>query len=292
MQHKVSVGDLEFRYRQIGESGPIIILLHGFGGGPADWEIMGAELSKDHRVLIPNISPLFASREPISFSDQIVILRELVEKMNPMNEKIHLVGSSYGGTLTWGLSRGLETTVASQTLVNPMPLYPLSVLRHPHVRILFWLLRIPGALRLFVMSHFGRKVLFKLGQLFRMGIVGNKKFMHLNHRKLFLIEKAIQRFYWIISNESWQKWEADSWRSMIPTFIIAGGKDRLFHPKDYRKFSDLAISSVFRIIEGASHLAVKSHGEEISNRTRELIDLIEDRKPEEPAPDALILEPA
>src|SRR5690349_4478101 len=123
------VGNLEFKCTKLGSSGPLVVLLHGYGGGPLDWHYVIPSLEANHRLLIPNLTPLFSSPRPHTFSKQVEVMATLINQLNSAREKFVLVGSSYGGTLSWGLRAHFQSLVTGHILINPMPLDPLPALK-------------------------------------------------------------------------------------------------------------------------------------------------------------------
>src|SRR5690606_13806231 len=100
---RIQVGELSFKCATSGQAGPLVVLLHGYGGGPLDWRNIVPLLETNHRLLIPNLMPLFSSRQPLTFSRQVEIVAALLNQLNGAREPFVLVGASYGGTLSWGL---------------------------------------------------------------------------------------------------------------------------------------------------------------------------------------------
>ena len=189
------------RYRQYGESGPVIVLLHGFGGGPMDFKPLIEELEKDHQLIVPNLKFFFSNREPLRFDKQLELLKEFIDcKLQSTTAPFHLMGVSYGGTQSLALRSFMPERILTHALVNPMPLKPLEKLRNPLLKLILSFYYIPGGLNLFFKTAAGFKTLQGLGKVFNMGLMGQRKLKHFNARKVMLIEKALKRFVWVTNH--------------------------------------------------------------------------------------------
>lgn len=268
---RIRAGELEFKCRASGSDGPLVILLHGYGGGPLDWHHVIPQLEKNHRLIIPNLTPLFSCVNPIGYSKQVEILSSLINQVNPQREPFVLVGTSYGGTLSWGLRAHFQSLVTGHVLVNPMPLDPLVSLKSSQLRMLFGLNMVPGALPLFLKTSMGRSLLLELGDAFGFGGDGRKGLLQLSERKLSLVGKAVQRFAWIAQHENWSYWTHQIRDHLIPLLVVTGSKDPLFDEKDFRGYQLLVPMSEHQSIEYGSHLLIKENADDLSAR---LIDFI------------------
>lgn len=254
----VRLGQFEFKYTTSGDAGPVVLLLHGFGGGPLDWRHLVPELSSEHRLVIPNLKPLFTAARPVPFSKQVELLAGLINHVNPAREEFVLVGTSFGATLSWGLRAHFQSLVSGHILINPMPLDPLPTLKSAQLRMLFGLNMVPGAMPLFLRTKMGRDLLIELGEIFGLG-------GHASEKKLALVSKAIQRFAWIAQHEDWSYW-ADQLRDhVIPALVITGNEDPLFSEKDFRSYQLRLPLSEHISLGKANHLLTRTHGPELAN---------------------------
>jgi pimeloyl-ACP methyl ester carboxylesterase len=259
---RIRIGHLEFKCTSVGETGPLIVLLHGFGGGPLDWHHTIPGLSANHRLLIPNLTPLFSSVHPISFTQQVEYLGNLISHINQQGEPFVIVGSSFGGTLSWGIRSKFQNLVQAHVMVNPMPLEPLPLLKSAQLRVLFGLNMVPGALPLFLKTRKGRELLLELGSVFGFGAEGRRGLEGgLSERKLTLVSKAVQRFAWITQAEDWAHWKKQLMDHMIPLLLITGSDDPLFIEKDFRSYQNLVPMSEHMPVTSANHMLVKTHGD-------------------------------
>ena len=83
-----------------GGSGPTVLLIHGFGaGGLPTWLPVARHLAKTHRVIIPDLLWFggSTSRASPSLDAQAESIQLLVEHLVSPDERVDVVGSSYGG---------------------------------------------------------------------------------------------------------------------------------------------------------------------------------------------------
>lgn len=125
MSHKIN-------HREIGE-GPILVLLHGYGGSAMHWDGLLENLKGCYRVVIPSISHLFLSQDKIYFSIQVEVLAKYLKEHFP-GQKVNLAGTSYGGALAWALSTQYPELVDQLVLINPMLPHPGKLFVPPEVR--------------------------------------------------------------------------------------------------------------------------------------------------------------
>ena len=227
----LKLDNMNFRYVDVGE-GPMIVLLHGFGGHPHDWKDVVSHLSQGHRVVVPYLSPFFTSELPQTFSQQVRIVCKLILLLNQHEEPFHVAGTSYGGALSWGVRIHLGSLVRSHTLINPMPLDPTEHIHDFFVRTALFASRLPLGLELLFRTRFGRKTIRQMGQIFHMGLVGKRKIQNFNSRKYKLVYGALKRFMWISKNENWAPW-LETAKDFIPTALIFGNQDKLFRKESF-----------------------------------------------------------
>jgi pimeloyl-ACP methyl ester carboxylesterase len=239
-------------------------LLHGFGGGPSDWVEVSAELAKTSRVVLPNLKTFFSHAEPLSFSKQVSLLAEFIQSLYGRKsvDTINLMGQSYGATLSIGLRLQAAFSIGSHTLLNPMPFRPLQAIRNPEIQILANMGSMPGGVKMFLKSTLGRRGLEELAKVFRIGALGHHEVQHFNDRKLLLVEKAFERFRWIVMNEDWDFWEQKSKNlrpGEITRFLYSSG-DSLFNPEDYRKWAEKFKAKEIVEVPHQGHLLVQDIG--------------------------------
>lgn len=102
--YKSSLGKL--RYRQLGESGPVVLLLlHGLGGSIENWQYNIQELAKHFKVYAIEPIGCGSSDKPAIKYTLDVMADSVIEFLRAQNfEKLSLVGNSMGGALSLKLA--------------------------------------------------------------------------------------------------------------------------------------------------------------------------------------------
>lgn len=243
--------------------GKTIILLHGFGESFANWLSIAEELQTEYRVVIPNISTLYAQKDPLTFTQQVDLLAQWLELVIPPGESFHLVGMSYGGLLSFALRSKSQAPIQSHTLINPMPMEPTKFLKSWRLRQLLYVSRWPGVLNFLRLTPWGKSTFKYLGTVFHMGFRGKKVIHIFNQRKFLIIYKALKRFLWISANEDWSYWKSIKHKDRIYTQLIYSEKDSLFSATQYLKICSQFQEARVKSIKGAGHLVVESHYKEV-----------------------------
>ncbi|MCB0421461.1 MAG: alpha/beta hydrolase [Bdellovibrionales bacterium] len=262
----VQLDNLQIRYHEIGE-GPLVVLLHGYGGHASNLSAIGKSLAKNHRVVIPHLGILYRTQPALTFAQQIRILKKFMIHINPYRESFHLFGTSYGGALSLGLRKEFASHVISHTLVNPMPPAPLTFINSKMLKFLFLCDRLPFCLGFLLKYKFGGSTLKKLGKIFHMGISGRRKIQHFNRRKYQLIKKALKRFVWILKSEDWGPWEKE-YSDLIPTLVVTSQSDPIFTQEGYLKFRKLFKNVTIEELDDSSHMVAKWRPKKISKLMR------------------------
>lgn len=99
-RHVIDAGDHRITYLE-GGKGDAVILLHGFGGEKDNWTRFAGGLTRDYRVVIPDLPGFGESTRNISarydIENQVERLNRFVEAMKL--DRFHLAGNSMGGTI-------------------------------------------------------------------------------------------------------------------------------------------------------------------------------------------------
>jgi pimeloyl-ACP methyl ester carboxylesterase len=112
-------GDGAMVWRVWGE-GPVLVLLHGGAGSWRHWAHNIDDLSRDHRLLVPDLPGLGESAmlpEPRTAETVAAILAEGLDRLLGADASYDLVGFSFGGTAAGCLAARHGARVRSLTLV-------------------------------------------------------------------------------------------------------------------------------------------------------------------------------
>lgn len=117
----VDIMGLRTRYRQVGTSGPVVLLVHGIYSSIEDWQGNIGPLAERYRVWAVDLPGCGRTDKPadldLSLDAQVAFLRAFVTELGL--ESFYLVGHSMGGRLSLGLTRAEPARVRSLTLVSP-----------------------------------------------------------------------------------------------------------------------------------------------------------------------------
>lgn len=247
----------EIHYRILGKQGPLYVLLFGYGGNPRHWLPIAENLSKKNRVVIPQLSPLYMSKDPLFFTVQVELVLQFIENHFP-SEIVQLAGVSYGGLLAWAMSLQRPMLFDRVHLINPM--LP-SALDHVQISELKYMLRVPfnfQALTLLLSNPIGKRFLKKTS-----AILGNDpegdilRVSNLSGRKLLFVVQMIHHFSWVLKNEDWSWWEKKSLNeknSKAHTNLLVSEDDPLFSLATYQKFNQEQKFAQFHSIPQGGHL--------------------------------------
>ena len=119
-----------------GDSRPVILLLHGFGGdGLGTWSPVMRALSADYRVVVPDLLWFGASTQegPPGLEAQVQAVQDLLDRLGV--DKATVVGLSYGGFVALGLQAQAPQRLERLVIVDsPGPFFgeeeEAEMLRH------------------------------------------------------------------------------------------------------------------------------------------------------------------
>ena len=264
MSHKIT-------FRERG-SGPILLLLHGYGGSVHHWEAMACHLEKHYRVVIPNLTHIYMSSDKLFFTVQVEVLANFIKEHFP-NEQVHVAGLSYGGALSWGLSTMHPNLVRKMVLINPMVTDPVKNFLPKELRFFF---SIPVNLKsvyLMLSTPMGASFLKRAAQIFRdersEGAVSVER---LKGRKLQFVAHMIHHFAWILRSEDWQTWNKKLFNYRGECRLIFDESDLLFNQQAYRSFAKHLGCEDLVVLKGAGHLAIKSQPDEVAHHLIEFLN--------------------
>lgn len=257
------------QYKELG-SGPTVVLVHGYGGTIYDWDEVAAILSKNYRVIIPNLSSIYMDPlRAVSFSQQVTVFREFLNLFKKSaKDTLYLVGGSYGAALCYAVAIEEQNLVDRVALLNPMPPFPKNQIRNPMIKLSMDISKLPAAVVLLLKSPAGRVGLKHIQKIFNVPWIKSNaqknRLEKITTRKAKLIAHVLQRFTWINEVEDWAQWEKRLGYLKTPVHIIWGSRDNLFVPGTYDRLSEKFPSCEITKVEGGRHVLMIERPEEIS----------------------------
>jgi pimeloyl-ACP methyl ester carboxylesterase len=268
MSHKIT-------YRERGQ-GPLLLLLHGYGGSVQHWESIAETLSAKYRVVTLNLSHIYMSTDKLFFSVQIEAVAKFIRETFP-NQPVHLAGLSYGGALSWGLACQHRDLVEKVVLINPMVTEPVKYFLPMELRFFFSIPLNLKSIYVMLSTPMGRNFLKRAAQIFRdERAEGKVAVEHLKGRKLQFVAHMIHHFSWILRSENWSLWNKKLENYDGACRLIFDKQDLLFNEDAYRRFAQVLNCKDIVALSGAGHLAIKTHPENISALILEFLEAQEE----------------
>lgn len=115
-----NVGATKLRYSKLGESGPAVILIHGFGGDLGNWLFTQEPLAAQAQVYALDLPGHGQSSKTLADASVAGLAATLLGFMDALDlDRAHLVGHSLGGAIALQLALVAPSRVASLTLLAP-----------------------------------------------------------------------------------------------------------------------------------------------------------------------------
>lgn len=265
MSHKIT-------YRERGQ-GPLLLLLHGYGGSVHHWESIANSLSSQYRVVVPNLTHIYMSSDKLFFTVQIEVLAKFIRDTFP-GEKVCVAGLSYGGALSWGLACQHPDLVKKTVLINPMVTDPIRFFLPKELKFFFSIPLNLKSVYVMLSTPLGRSFLKRAAQIFRdERSEGATSVEHLKGRKLLFVAHMIHHFSWILRSENWNFWHQKLYTYRGDCRLIFDKEDLLFDQEAYKTFANhIGCDDVIQI-SGAGHLAIKTRPEDISKLITEFLNI-------------------
>jgi len=103
-----------------GKAGPVVVLLHGFGGLGDVWRDIAAELAPKHRVIAYDLPGHGRSAAYPGSGPPKIAAKAVIDDLRMRGlDRAHVVGHSMGGAIAILIALGAQELVASLTLVAP-----------------------------------------------------------------------------------------------------------------------------------------------------------------------------
>jgi len=263
MAHKIT-------FRERGQ-GPVLILLHGFGGSVHHWEACADELSKHYRVVVPNLSHLFMSTDRIFFTVQVEALASFIRTNFP-EQKVNVAGLSFGGALTWALRLQRPELVEKVVLINPVVPDPIPQFSLPELRYFFVMPLASRSIFVLLSTPIGKSFLKRAAAIFRdERSEGAGRLESLKGRRLLFVSHLIYNFAWTLRREDWGWWKKKIEQTDFKSLLIFDREDLLFSKEVYQKFAqEIKCENVIELT-GAGHLAIKTRPETIAKNIHDYL---------------------
>lgn len=269
MAHKIT-------HREYGH-GPLLLLLHGYGGSVMHWDPVVERLQGSYRVVVPNLTHLYLSKNKLLFPLIIESLSRYLKENFP-GEKFAVAGLSFGGAVAWGLAVRHPEQVARIMLVNPVTPHPIEKFRLPEMRYFFVLGMPAKSIARLLGTPIGVSFLKRAAVIFRPHRAGSaERLTRLGGMKLAFVAEIVEHFSWLLRNEDWTHWEKALALLRVPVCVLWAKDDLLFSGESYRAFADALNASHAEEIDGG-HVLSRSRPDEIARVFADFLERTAERK--------------
>src|SRR5689334_11918737 len=108
----VEANRIRFHTVQQGQSGPLVLLLHGFPEFWYSWRFQLPALSDQFRVVAPDLRGYNLTSRPRSGYQLPTLIRDVAALVQALGaERAHIVGHDWGGVIAWSLAMHLPQQV-------------------------------------------------------------------------------------------------------------------------------------------------------------------------------------
>ena len=240
--HFVDV-DGPVHYQEVGDDGPVLVLIHGIGASYLSWYPVVEVLAMQHRVLAIDLighgfTPPHGRKATVRRNAQLVA--DFADTMT--DQQVVLVGNSMGGLVAMLTAVTCPELVAGLILVNPaLPIVSVRSLSPERQRLAWPLLPLLGNSAARYYYH-ERSVEEEVDDTFRLVLSNNAAIDPLHRAAAIELARARREMEWSIPSFT------DSARSIAielasakrfrktlhqvsqPTLLIHGTEDRVVHP--------------------------------------------------------------
>ncbi|MEZ5667050.1 MAG: acetoin dehydrogenase dihydrolipoyllysine-residue acetyltransferase subunit [Alphaproteobacteria bacterium] len=110
----------KINYLQVGQDGPAVVFIHGFGGDLNNWMFNQPVLASNHRTFALDLPGHGASSKSVGDGSFQMLVDTVAKFLDVIDvDKAHLVGHSLGGAIAIAVAAAAPGKVASLTLVSP-----------------------------------------------------------------------------------------------------------------------------------------------------------------------------
>ena len=121
----VEIDGRKINYLQMGQEGPAVVFIHGFGGDLNNWMFNQPMLAEKHRTYALDLPGHGASGKAVGDGSFAMLTDTMVKFLDAVGlDQAHLVGHSLGGAIAIAVAKAAPAKVASLTLISPAGLGP------------------------------------------------------------------------------------------------------------------------------------------------------------------------
>ncbi|HZY30091.1 MAG TPA: alpha/beta hydrolase [Candidatus Methylomirabilis sp.] len=258
-------------YAVAGE-GPPVILLHGFGGQIWVWEKQVSELSRHHRLYIPDLLGYgYSDRPKVDYSPALFIesIRQLMDQLGL--QRASLVGNSMGGGIAWAFALTHPKRVEKLILIDSIPPDVVPAVRNPSFRWFLAIRNLPALPYLAVRLSTRGMLRETLKEMVFDDRLINNPVVERQHQ-IGRIEGTAR----VMTSTARHVEEVERYGTGLstlstPTLIIWGEQDEVFSVSVGKKLHTLIKGSELLVIKGSGHMSMWEHPDETNKAILEFL---------------------
>ncbi len=251
----VLVGGRKVSYAGAGTSGPVVLLVHGYGGDRNSWLFLQSPLAARYRVYALDLPGHGTSSKDVGdggldlLADAVLGVLNAVDAVDAADgagaSRAHLAGHSLGGAVVLAAAARAPQRVASVTLFAPAGFG--AAINADYVR---------G----FAAASTRRELKPLVGQLFADEQLVTRQVVDdlLAYKRLDGVDAALATLAGTLLDGDQQRIDSlGALRALgaaVPVTVVWGGADRVIPPEQASSVASAAPGAVVRVIDGAGHM--------------------------------------
>ncbi len=239
-------GGRKVSYAGAGDSGDVVLLVHGYGGDRNSWLFLQEPLAARYRVYALDLPGHGTSAKDVGDGSVELLADAVLAVLDAVGcDRAHLVGHSLGGAAVLAAAARAPERVASLTLFAPAGFGPS--INADYVR---------G----FAAAQTRRELKPLVGQLFADEQLVTRQVVDdlLAYKRLDGVDAALATLAGTLLDGDEQRIDSDAaLRALggtVPVTVVWGSADRIIPPGQGMAVADAAPGAVVRVIDGAGHM--------------------------------------
>jgi pyruvate dehydrogenase E2 component (dihydrolipoamide acetyltransferase) len=242
----VEAGGRKISYAGAGDSGDVVLLVHGYGGDRNSWLFLQEPLAARHRVYALDLPGHGTSAKDVGDGSVDVLADAVLGVLDAVGpDRAHLVGHSLGGAVVLAAAARAPGRIASLTLFAPAGFGPSIN---------------AGYVRGFAAAQTRRELRPILGQLFADEQLVTRQVVDdlLAYKRLDGVDAALAALAETLLDGDEQRIDsAAAVRALggaVPVTVVWGGADRIIPAEQASSAAAVAPGAAVRVIDGAGHM--------------------------------------
>ena len=242
----VEAGGRKVSYAGAGDSGDVVLLVHGYGGDRNSWLFLQEPLAARHRVYALDLPGHGTSAKDVGDGSVDLLADAVLGVLDAVgSDRAHLVGHSLGGAVVLAAAARAPGRIASLTLFAPAGFGPsISA----------------GYVRGFAAAQTRRELKPLVGQLFADEQLVTRQVVDdlLAYKRLDGVDAALAALAETLLDGDEQRIDsAAAVRALgevVPVTVVWGSADRIIPAEQASSVAAVAPGAAVRVIDGAGHM--------------------------------------